>query len=260
MKKLWLFGIVFLLCVAQAMALGYNVTQVGNATAAITEGNTTSTRFIDGDLLNISEVVGAPAFDLRFNVTGMGVGPSDYIYIYLNTLYIGNPAHEVYMEFYNYTHGDWNVLGDRIPSGTTFENYSYYAKGNDSRQGGILQLRLYHTSPGNTNHYLSVDRLIVRETDTEPVVVPELEYQPTVCPINSVQSTMLYIFIGLLLIGFAVWASYTSILFFSIIVGFIGIIYGFPLFGCSPVYGLVVVLGSLFYILYEAFFRKFQEK
>lgn len=79
------------------------------------------------------------------------------------------------------------------------------------------------------------------------------------CPTNTLPNTFMYIFVILLVVGFGIWASYSTILFFSIVVGFVGIIVSFPMYACNPVYGLLITLASIFYIIYEAFLRKFTE-
>lgn len=258
-KLHWIIGILLLFALVpsvMATHVPYNVTQYGNVTASITIGNLTSFPTIDNNVLNISEIAGAPAFDLRINFTGLGVGTEGYVYFDLYSWYNGNVGHEVLFQFWNYSIGGWSTLG-QIISSTSFVQREFYANINDSKAGGITITRFYHTSPGNTNHYYSIDEFIATESDIPPA--RPLEYESTICPINTIQSTLLYIFIGLIIIGLGIWASYTTILFFSIIIGIVGIIYSFPLFGCSPVYGLVVALGGIFYILYEAFFRKFIE-
>jgi hypothetical protein len=88
----------------------------------------------------------------------------------------------------------------------------------------------------------------------------ELVIHEGVCPTDSLANILLYLFVLLMVIGFAVWASYSSILFFSIIVGFLGMIVAFPMYACNPIYGLLLTLASVFYIAYEAFFRKFQRE
>lgn len=77
------------------------------------------------------------------------------------------------------------------------------------------------------------------------------------CPITTEAQTWMYIFIGAFIMIMAYVASRTSILFLSIIVGIVGIFYSFPLYACYWVYGMVFTVSSLFYILYEAFWRKF---
>lgn len=254
MRKLWLLIGVLLVCVASALGashMTYNATQYRNATGVFTEGQLNSTYWVDADLLNSSEVAGAPGFDVRFNFTGMAATSEGYIQFNFNVQYDGNPAHVVYFQFYNYSNDGWNTL-TTIPEGD-FNDYSLLVLANDTKQGGIIMTRFYHTSPGNTNHHFSINYLSAMETEEAPP--PELEYQDTVCPLNSIQSTMLYIFIGIVIVGLAVFASYTSILFFSIIVAAVGMMYAFPLWGCNPLYGLVIVLGFIFYALYEAFWK-----
>lgn len=85
-------------------------------------------------------------------------------------------------------------------------------------------------------------------------------FQDDICPVDTLQNTVMYIFIGMVLIGLGIWASYTSILFMSILVGIFGIMYSFPMFACNWVYGLVFLISSLIYLCYEAFLRKFNDE
>jgi hypothetical protein len=75
------------------------------------------------------------------------------------------------------------------------------------------------------------------------------------CPITTTPETMLFIFLGLLVLGFMAWASWTSRLIISVIAGLFGIVWSFQLFACFWIFGAVVLLGSILYIMYEAFLR-----
>jgi len=261
MRKLWLFGIVFLLCIASAMAtdIDHNASTINVVTGTYTAGNITST-WVRGDAganntYNWSGVAATPGYEVRFNFSDITAERISYdLNIYG---YTSESGHIVGVSLYNFTGTTWVSFGSQeVSIGWAWANRTFYSQ--DFLNGDEVWGKVVHLDRGNPGEDFMIDFMVL--TGSDAVVSPELEYQPTICPINSVQSTMLYIFIGILIIGFAAWASYTSILFFSIIIGIIGIIYAFPLFGCSPVYALVVIIGSIFYILYEAFFRKFQEK
>ena len=250
MKKLWLLGLVFLLCIASAFAhddLVYNATQYNNVTANILEGELNATYWYDADVINISEIVGAPAFDFRFNFTGMGIGTTDYIYFNFETIYIGNPAHEVLFQFWNYSANGWSSLSD-IPSGTAFLNYTLYAKANDSKSDGIIMTRFYHTSPGNTNHWLSIDKLSATESETIP---PQTEvYVTGTCPINDIQTTMLYIFIGIIILVFGIMAERSDVPGLALVAGLVTMVYSAPLYSCNLIYGLLLTFIGFIYIMW----------
>jgi hypothetical protein len=79
------------------------------------------------------------------------------------------------------------------------------------------------------------------------------------CPITTEAQTWMYIFVGAFIMIMAYVASQTSILFLSMIVGVVGILYSLPLYACYWVFGMIFSVSSIFYILYEAFWRKFND-
>ena len=261
MKKLWLFGLVFLLCIASAMAshIDHNATSINVVTGTYTAGNITST-WVFGDAganntYNWSGVAATPGYEVRFNFSDITAERISYdLNIYG---YTSESGHIVGISLYNFSGSAWVSLSSQeVSMGWAWANNTFYSQ--DFLNGDEVWGRAVHLDRGNPGEDFMIDFMVL--TGSDEGILPELEYQDTVCPIDSIQSTMLYIFIGIIIFGLAIFASYTSILFFSIIVALVGMGYSFPLWGCNPVYGLVVFLGFLFYGIYEAFWRKFKEE
>ena len=258
MRKLWLWGLVMLICIASAMAtinMGYNVTQYKNTTSTIIVGNLSSFRFVDKQFFNVSEKSGAsPAIDLRCNFTNMSVGTTDYIYFDIYAAYKGSTGKEVLFQAWNYSANAWSTVGV-LPYAATIQHYNFYAKRNDTKWvNTFVMTRFIQNGPGNNAYRLAISKYTIQVSDIEP---PPEAIDISGCPTGSEQETWLYIFIGVFLIGLALFASYTSILFLSLIVGIFGIFYSFQLYACNWIFGGVFTIASIFYILYETFFRKF---
>ena len=128
-----------------------------SAVVATIQGNQTESGAVDGDWLNITEVVGTPAFDARFNYTI----PDNAVSIGLRLLgvYDGNIGHNVTIEAYNFSSGAWVIL-DQIPDGSTmtwFNNSISAFNQDDFVQDNVLMIRIYHYSAGNINHHVHID-------------------------------------------------------------------------------------------------------
>ena len=252
-----LFGIVFLLCIASVMAISHNATSITLTEGTYISGNVTST-YISGDVganntYNWSGVNSIPGFDIRFNTSDI---TADRVSYAISLKGVGTPdEHIVHIDVYNFTGDIWDTIGTTTELSTwVWANVTVYSQ--DYLSSNEMWVRVYHANRGTVEDF-AIDYFQIIESDA--ITPIEIEYGNYECPLNTIQSTMLYMFIGCLIIGFAAWASYTTILFFSIIVGLVGMVYAFPLYSCNPVYGLVVTLAALFYIVYEAFARKFQE-
>ncbi len=126
-------------------------------------GNLASVQtFDDADSYNVSEVVGSPSYDIRFNFTGLtdeytNVNCSIYVW------YSGGAGHTVEVHTWNYTSGTWIVCGE-ITEAADFGwfNFSRMGAGGDIVRGGILRGRIVHTSSGNINHDIFIDYIEAR--------------------------------------------------------------------------------------------------
>lgn len=122
-------------------------------------GNITSVQNIDGNTLDISEVVGDPGFNVVFNFTDFSVPPRRIEYV---GRYDGSPTHSVEIKIFNHTSGfyvDINNDSEDIPSSAENMFLSFPIAGNTSEflNGGNVSLQLIHTVAGNINHDIFVD-------------------------------------------------------------------------------------------------------
>jgi len=265
MKKImwwWLIGIVMLmLSVSSAMAthITHNASSVTLTTGTWDAGNVTST-WVKGDAginntYNWSGVGGVPGFDVRFNVSDVTENRNSYLLAFYATGSGG--VHIIRIEAFNFTSGAWDIIGTAPEFiGYDWANRSVYSQ--DYINGNEMWIRAYHADSGNAAEDFAIDYFQIIESDT--AATPLQEYLPMVCPIDTIPSTMLYIFIGVVLIGLCLFASHVSVLFWSIVVGTIGFLYALPLYGCNVWYAIAVQLSFVFYVSYEAFYRKFTGK
>jgi len=195
-KNIWLFGIVFLLCIATAMAVSpelasVNSTQAGsnamfsifwevsptagviakpNVANLVNGTNITAilTNIQSSDNINytIQEAAGTDggAIAVRFNLSAVSWEINKIV---LKGLYVGNPSHTVNFDIYNYTGGTWITL-KVIPSDTvTATNAWYNTTGlwggiqfiDNSTNANTTMFRLVHVGNGVTSHYLYLDYL-----------------------------------------------------------------------------------------------------
>lgn len=123
--------------------------RVGSVVATAVADVTTQ----DGTNLTVTEVNGTPGFNVEFHYSGLTGTPSS-VRFFGN--YNGNPGHVVRVEAWNYTTSAWVSLGT-WPSAATATTYTYPLANAAFVSGGNARVRVYHASPGNTNHHLYVD-------------------------------------------------------------------------------------------------------
>lgn len=130
---------------------------------SVASGNVNSTHFKDGNVLNITETAGAPAFDVRLNYTGI-IPPVEGNYTQVTlaffVFYDGSPTHVVNFDAWNFDTKTW------ITGGQVFTNGGYIWLNFTAKYPNILPfidddlnawVRIYHETNGNINHVLSID-------------------------------------------------------------------------------------------------------
>jgi len=127
-------------------------------------------RYTSGiNFTQISEVTGAEGLVVRFNFTEL-VEPVTEAEWLMYGKYEGNPAHDVTIQVYNYTSDSWVSRID-INSSASWEwiNTTLVESALDGGHmvsGGIMQVRLFHSSSGNPSHDIYFD-FVALEAQTE---------------------------------------------------------------------------------------------
>lgn len=141
------------------------------AVVATIEGNNTHLEAVDGKILNITEVVGTPAFSAEFNFTI----PDNVINLNLNLygVYEGNIAHNVTIEAWNYDTSQWIILG-ALPDAVSMKWYNMSLSIYPSShfiENNILHTRIHHYGAGNINHDVHIDYFKARYFEPSGVVI-----------------------------------------------------------------------------------------
>jgi len=128
-----------------------------NVIGVLDAGNLASVQVLDGSLYNVSEVVGVPGYDIRFNFTGL-TGAYTNVNITYYLWYNGGAGHTVVSQSWNYTSGAWVNCGTITEgAGLGWFNFTHIGGGSDLIQDGIKMNRIYHTSSGSPVHDIYID-------------------------------------------------------------------------------------------------------
>ena len=140
----------------------FNASEIGVTTGTLDSGGLVNVSTMDGTRMNVSEVVGVPGMDILFSFTGI---PTDAgcVWLVINSLYDGNMNHDFDIDLWNHTGSLWETIG-HIPDQTAFEwvnstIYDLRIPNDYVNATGDVRGRLYHMSPGNINHDLSIEFL-----------------------------------------------------------------------------------------------------
>lgn len=140
----------------------YLADSIDTPTGTVTAGDVDSTKALNVDSYDVTEVTGSPGFDIRLTYQGITTGHEPNR-IQLHLAYDGSVGHIVDLELWNYTGTpQFDVISaDFITeSGTTFIFYDIDIPGQitDYVSGsGESILRFNHTSAGNINHDFLID-------------------------------------------------------------------------------------------------------
>lgn len=140
----------------------YNATQSNNISGKIDGGTLSNTQHQDGlyddKTFNFSEVASSPALDLRMNFTGITTFNQGVIRYKTSSLSGNFPVIQVW----NYVHSEWEDYPDLAQS-LTFNTITQPVFDPSEHVGtvgltsGVVQMRLYKSSNGNTNNHYYVD-------------------------------------------------------------------------------------------------------
>ena len=137
----------------------YNFTSIRTliGTNASTGGNwLNQTYWLDEYQFNVTEVVGAPGYNIQFEVSGL---PDNLICLQLVGFmaYDGSMGHIFEVQAWNYTSSAWITISDIPDTSERWINGSIACTSGDFIQNGLFQGRYYHPSPGNVNHDFVLD-------------------------------------------------------------------------------------------------------
>lgn len=143
-----------------AQVITYHASIISTITGTLDGGVLSDVQTInDGLLYNVSEVTGAPGFDIRVNFTDV----VEFNELRFNYIYDGSSGHQVDVELWNNGTSSWDDFGDIMYNPNIhFEDIAIVDDIMYIDANGIAQVRLYHTSPGNANHDFRLDFMDLR--------------------------------------------------------------------------------------------------
>lgn len=145
------------------------------------------TYWLDDYQFNVTEVIGAPGYDIRFDVSGL---PDNLICLQLVGFmaYDGSAGHTFEVQAYNYSSASWVTVSDIPDTSKRWINGSIDCTSGDFIQNGLFQGRYYHPSPGNINHHFCLDYGKLRA------------FAPSITPTPSDDRFIIGLFIGIALL------------------------------------------------------------
>jgi hypothetical protein len=185
----------------------------------------------DGDILSISEVVGADSFIVNFDFHNLD-DSYDLENLTIREFYDGNVGHNVTIEIYNFTSMFWRVIGS-IVDGTdyTLQNVSLTGWNQSNLiQDGHLRVRIRHVSAGNINHDLYIDYLVLYTCRIGAL----LEF-------GDINWLLAVLYICISALGYI-----TKQKLFKMFGSVIGLAFGIVVITESEVLGIIIVLASLY--------------
>lgn len=139
------------------------VTYVGNSIATLTgtvdAGDVTSTQTInDGNSYDVSEVTGAPGYDIQVTFTGITAG-HEANKIQVNIDYNGNHSVSVQLEKAPFDGSAWDTIDTFTNTFGSFKFFNFEIGGNitDYVNSGTSKLRFNHLPSGNPSHDILID-------------------------------------------------------------------------------------------------------
>ena len=130
-------------------------------TGTTTAGNIASLYVTDTDYVNITEAAVANGMLILINYTEIS---TDNKILYLQAQYDGNPSHDVWIQIYNYTKANYDDI-QLIPTGDVLVDYNQSIDTNQI-SGGVIQLKINHTSNGIATDYLTLNTAILLDVTT----------------------------------------------------------------------------------------------
>lgn len=136
----------------------FPVTSIQTVVGSVFRGSLASIQQKGGDWYGVNETVGTPAYTIDLNITGLPDDPMNAT-LKIREFYVGNPAHVVNWQIWNYTTSAWVTLDTFVS--TVYLDWGWHnesiAAPNHVIQNEVMKLRIDHVSPGNVNHYQAID-------------------------------------------------------------------------------------------------------
>ena len=109
----------------------------------------------DGLIYQVAEVTGPVGFDVRYTFTGV----DSFNQVAARFNYTGSATHNVYLQVYNNTSGQWDDLNPTPIHGTSTYGWVSFGISSDTAyiDSGTVQVRFYHSTTGINTHLLQVD-------------------------------------------------------------------------------------------------------
>lgn len=201
-------------------------------------GTRDSLDFVDDDVYQVTEIVGAPAIDIRFNFTK--INTTD-ISINLEMFYnhTGSHEHLMIIQAFNFTANVWLEVGScEHDLDFHWHNVSMsFFRQDDLIEDGKVWMRVLISSPGNINHDVFIDYLRLKAFDSA-------DSEPSLSPWDINWITAL---IWLTLTAIGVFKGNKIMIIFA---GFFGLILGLLLMTVSSMISVALICLNL-YLIYE---------
>lgn len=123
-------------------------------TGTLTAGVVADVATIGGNVVDVTEVIGAPGFDIVFDWTGVVGTPRS---IRLVGYYAGGDNHGPQCQVYDYVAAGWTAL-ETFYDMTNVHTFSFPSNGRFV-SAGAMSLRFYHAAGGIGTHHMFVDYL-----------------------------------------------------------------------------------------------------
>lgn len=132
----------------------YYPTALTVTTGTLAAGVVADVATIGGNVVNVTEVVGSPGFDILFDWTGIVGIPREIHFI---GYYDGGANHSPQLNAYDYVGAGFVAL-ETFYDQTAVHCYTFPANGRFV-SGGAMQVQLYHAAGGIGTHAMVIDYL-----------------------------------------------------------------------------------------------------
>ena len=158
----------------QSPSIYYNATQAAIIRGTIDGGSLEDTQHPNGNYdsvtFNFSEVSGSPGLDLRINFTNITDFNQGIIRYKTSSLSGDSPI----IQLWNYPYSKWEDYPHLIETSSFFIIFQPVFDYSEHLQEGIVQMRLYKNTNGNTNNHYFVDWITISSGDGTPSSTPDL--------------------------------------------------------------------------------------
>ncbi|MBA7713612.1 hypothetical protein ES703_122617 [subsurface metagenome] len=180
----------------------FNASSITVIGGTLETGNLASTYHVDGDWYNVSEVVGPPGLDVRFNFSYVGENITcGCVEVYKT--YTGHSHHEIQIQVWNFTSGSWHKIGKALYNETV--DWVCVGLGHMPEHylsGGEIWFRFYHPTTGHVAHELQIERIDLRVVYAEECPeCPPCEEVPALVAMGKYYALAIILLILGLLLG-----------------------------------------------------------